>query len=160
MLKNRPAAEIASELGLKTGAVLPTASRVLSQIRTVCREFDHDYDEMPPLSTPEKATTPGEESTALHEPDPSTVIHTRERKRPPLIRTGETVFGKYRLIDKIGEGGMGEVWLVDNIELNQQRALKLIRPEIAQNDRAWSRFQREARSMAKLAHPNAVEVLI
>lgn len=81
-----------------------------------------------------------------------------DRRPPPVIAKGEEVFGKYRLLEKIGEGGMGEVWLVDNLELDRQSALKLIKPGIAQNDKGWGRFRREARLMAKLEHPNAVAV--
>ena len=77
---------------------------------------------------------------------------------PPMIAKGRDLFGKYRLLEKIGEGGMGEVWLVDNLHLDRKSALKLIKPEIAHNDKGWRRFQREARLMAKLEHPNAVVV--
>jgi serine/threonine-protein kinase len=75
-----------------------------------------------------------------------------------MIAKGRDLFGKYRLLEKIGEGGMGEVWLVDNLQLDRKSALKLIKPEIAHNDKGWRRFQREARLMAKLEHPNAVVV--
>jgi len=77
---------------------------------------------------------------------------------PPSIEKGQLIFGKYLLQEKIGEGGMGEVWLVENVQLERQCALKLIKPEIAQNNKGWSRFEREARLMAKLTHPNAVAV--
>jgi serine/threonine protein kinase/formylglycine-generating enzyme required for sulfatase activity len=77
---------------------------------------------------------------------------------PPVIEKGQVIFGKYLLQKKIGEGGMGEVWLVENIQLERQSALKLIKQEIAQNKKGWSRFEREARLMAKLTHRNAVAV--
>ena len=77
---------------------------------------------------------------------------------PPEFRPGATVFDKYHLIKMLGEGGMGQVWLVDNIKLERKCALKLIRPEIAKNEKAWRRFKREARVMAKLKHPNAIAV--
>jgi len=76
----------------------------------------------------------------------------------PVFEVDRVVFGKYRLLEKIGEGGMGSVWKVHNVELDRASALKLIKPEIAQNDKGWTRFQREARLMAKLNHPNAVAV--
>ncbi len=76
----------------------------------------------------------------------------------PVFEVGLIVFDKYRLLERIGEGGMGEVWKVHNVELDRTSALKLIKPEIAQNDKGWTRFQREARLMAKLNHPNAVAV--
>ena len=53
---------------------------------------------------------------------------------------------------------MGAVWLVHNTELDRRSALKLIKAEIAQNDKGWRRFRREAQLMAKLEHPNAVAV--
>jgi serine/threonine protein kinase len=77
---------------------------------------------------------------------------------PPVLEVGQVVFGKYRLLEKVGEGGMGEVWRVGHVALESERALKLIKPELAQNDGGWRRFQREARLMAKINHPNAVAV--
>ncbi len=77
---------------------------------------------------------------------------------PPVIEKDKVIFGKYRLIEKIGEGGMGSVWLVHNVELDRKSAIKLIKAEIAQNDKGWRRFRREAQLMAKLEHPNAVAV--
>ena len=78
--------------------------------------------------------------------------------RPPVFEPGKVVFEKYRLIEKIGEGGMGEVWRVWHVNLEAERALKLIKSEFAYNDKGWKRFQREARLMAKINHPNAVAV--
>jgi eukaryotic-like serine/threonine-protein kinase len=77
---------------------------------------------------------------------------------PPLFEVGKVVFDKYRLLEKIGEGGMGEVWRVWHVTLETERALKLIKPELAHNEKGWRRFQREARLMAKINHPNAVSV--
>jgi serine/threonine-protein kinase len=53
---------------------------------------------------------------------------------------------------------MGQVWRVENIPLERESALKLIKPLIAQNDKGWRRFAREALLMAKITHPNAVAV--
>jgi serine/threonine protein kinase len=77
---------------------------------------------------------------------------------PPLIAQGEVLFGKYRLDEQIGEGGMGSVWKVWHVDMESERALKLIKPEIAQNDRGWKRFRREAQLMDKIKHPGAVRV--
>ena len=76
----------------------------------------------------------------------------------PIIEKGRVVFGKYLLEEKIGEGGMGQVWRVENIPLQRESALKLINPKYAQNEKGWRRFEREARLMAKITHPNAVAV--
>jgi serine/threonine-protein kinase len=77
---------------------------------------------------------------------------------PPLIAAGRVVFDKYRLIDRIAVGTLGEVWLAEHVLLEARRALKLINPEFAQNDSGWRRFEREAQRIAKLDHPHAVAV--
>ena len=109
-----------------------------------------------------KTTTPGTTSTASIETGYTGGSVERsdsfDLSPPPVIEKDQVVFGKYRLLEKIGEGGMGAVWLVHNTELDRRSALKLIKGEIAQNDKGWRRFRREAQLMAKLQHPNAVAV--
>ena len=69
------------------------------------------------------------------------------------------LFNKYRMLHKLGGGGMGFVWLVEHVALEQQRALKIIRSEVADDPVNLDRFRREARILAKLSrHPNAVQV--
>ena len=65
---------------------------------------------------------------------------------------------KYRLIELLGRGGMGEVWLVEHIHLEVQRALKLIKADVAEKSSIRRRFDQEAKILAKLKHPNAVAV--
>src|SRR5262249_19346209 len=67
------------------------------------------------------------------------------------------LFGKYHLIRLLGRGGMGEVWLVEHIELEDQRALKLIKADLADKS-SRRRFQQEAKILAKPKHPNPVAV--
>jgi eukaryotic-like serine/threonine-protein kinase len=81
-----------------------------------------------------------------------------DRLPAPVFEVGRVVFGKYRLLEKIGEGGMGEVWRIWHVDLATERALKLIKPELAHNTKGWKRFQREAQLMAKINHSNAVAV--
>jgi serine/threonine protein kinase len=61
----------------------------------------------------------------------------------------EVIQGRYRLEQKIGDGGMSEVWLATDLELDRPVALKLLAPNA---DR--QRFEREARAAAALSHPN------
>jgi serine/threonine protein kinase len=63
---------------------------------------------------------------------------------------------KYRIIRKLGDGGMGAVWLVEHIELEQKRAIKVIRADSTTDPVHLAWFEREARLLAKLVHPNAV----
>ncbi|MBV8556342.1 MAG: SUMF1/EgtB/PvdO family nonheme iron enzyme [Planctomycetaceae bacterium] len=71
---------------------------------------------------------------------------------------GAVLFGRYLVEKKLGEGGMGTVWLVRHLELDAPRALKLIVSGIAFDPLARARFKREARVMARLAHAHAVAV--
>ena len=66
--------------------------------------------------------------------------------------------GQYRLKDKIGEGGMGEVYLAEHLLLKRPCAIKLIRPDKAGDSQALARFEREVKSTARLTHWNTVEI--
>lgn len=66
--------------------------------------------------------------------------------------------GQYVLHRRIGEGGMGEVYLAEHRLLKRPCALKLIRPDRASDDRTRARFEREVKAMARLSHWNSVEI--
>lgn len=67
--------------------------------------------------------------------------------------------GRYVVLDKIGQGGMGIVYTAYDPELDRKIALKFLRPLIDRSDEhARSRLMREAQAMARLAHPNVVHV--
>jgi len=71
--------------------------------------------------------------------------------------TGETL-AHYRVLEKIGEGGMGAVYLAEDTELERRLALKVLPEEFAANGDRISRFRREAKAIARLNHPNIVTV--
>jgi serine/threonine protein kinase len=64
----------------------------------------------------------------------------------------------YRILSKIGAGGMGEVYLAEDIELDRQVALKVLLPEVAENEDRLRRFVQEAKAASVLNHPNIVTV--
>lgn len=68
------------------------------------------------------------------------------------------VLGPYRLLDQIGKGGMGTVYLGEHATLKRRVAVKVLARELAENKVAVDRFLREARSASALAHPNIVRV--
>jgi serine/threonine-protein kinase len=70
---------------------------------------------------------------------------------------GRTVH-TYRIESKLGEGGMGAVYKAVDVNLDRPVALKVIRPDLGQNQDFIARFKREAKAAAKFKHPNSVDV--
>ena len=66
---------------------------------------------------------------------------------------------RYRLLRKVGEGAMGEVYEAEHVLLHRKVAVKLLQRRIAADPEASTRLQREARSTSGLAHPNVVDTL-
>ncbi len=68
------------------------------------------------------------------------------------------LLGSYRLIDRLGAGGMGEVWRAEDTRLLREVAIKILSERIA-NDPEWkARFLREARTIAQMNHPNIATI--
>jgi tetratricopeptide (TPR) repeat protein len=76
--------------------------------------------------------------------------------RDPLA---DTIVGeRYRVLARIGEGGMGTVFRVEHVHMKKVLALKLLRPEFSNVPDATRRFEREAQSASRLNHPNIISV--
>jgi serine/threonine protein kinase len=75
---------------------------------------------------------------------------------PDLV--GKTIAGRYRIVSKLGEGGMGAVYRGEQVSLKRACAVKLLRPELSTNQMILQRFNAEAQAVAKLSHPNTVNI--
>ncbi|HYU30868.1 MAG TPA: protein kinase [Thermoanaerobaculia bacterium] len=68
--------------------------------------------------------------------------------------TGSVLDGKYEIVDRLGSGGMGEVYLVRHLHLQELRVVKILRQDLAADPSAQKRFMREARLATQIKHPN------
>ncbi len=66
--------------------------------------------------------------------------------------------GHYQIASRLGQGGMGEVYLAEDSKLNRKVALKILPPELAGDSERRRRFEREAQAIAAINHPNIVMV--
>ena len=69
-----------------------------------------------------------------------------------------TVMGSYRVLQLLGEGGMGQVYLAEHTRLHRQVALKILRPELAKSAETVRRFFSEARAVNRIQHENIIEI--
>ena len=71
---------------------------------------------------------------------------------------GKVIDARYRIREKLGEGGMGAVYKVEHVRMGKVLALKVLRPELALDKKLKSRFHQEARVVSKLSNPNTIQV--
>jgi hypothetical protein len=95
-----------------------------------------------------KTTTPADAAGPPVLPDPAASTDLENR-----------VLGHCRLLRKLGQGGMGAVWLARHQTLDKDVAVKVLPAGFASDQEALGRFLREARAAARLEHPNVVQVL-
>jgi serine/threonine-protein kinase len=76
---------------------------------------------------------------------------------PPPDLTGRTL-GDFRVLRKLGQGGMGQVYLARQLSLKREVALKILSRELAESPPALKRFQAEAEAVARVTHANIVQV--
>jgi eukaryotic-like serine/threonine-protein kinase len=74
------------------------------------------------------------------------------------VAEGSVVVGRYRLLERIGSGGMADVWAAEDTHLRRRIALKILHKRFAQDREFVERFRREAEAAASLQHPNIVAV--
>lgn len=82
----------------------------------------------------------------------------RASRSPELAAPGKLIDGTYRVVGTLGEGGMGIVLRAHDERLQRDVAIKLVRPELLADSAHRARFLSEARAMARVRHPNVVEI--
>lgn len=75
-----------------------------------------------------------------------------------MLSKGQKINDRYEILKSIGEGGMANVYLAHDIILDRDVAIKVLRGDLENNEKFIRRFQREAKSVSDLSHPNIVEV--
>ena len=75
------------------------------------------------------------------------------------LRPGMVVGGKFALLRRLGEGGVGVVFEAEDTWIGRRVALKVLHPHVARHPDVMWRFRREARAAASIDHPNIVHVL-
>jgi serine/threonine protein kinase/tetratricopeptide (TPR) repeat protein len=104
------------------------------------------------------------EVESLIEPGALSAARARERmsrpreSSPPEIVPGRTTLGAYRILEKIGAGGMGTVYLAKDARLGRRVALKILPAHFARDEELVRRFEQEARAASALNHPNILTV--
>src|SRR6185312_11082196 len=98
----------------------------------------------------------GRLSSARTAQNPAIPDESRDRPGDRLI--GATVDGRYRVLAKIGAGGMGAVYKVEHLAMGKLAAMKVLHPSLTQDREVAQRFRREAEAVSKLSSPNTVQV--
>ena len=75
---------------------------------------------------------------------------------PSLI--GSTIADRYKILSRVGEGGMGQVYMAEHIRMKRKSAIKVMRPALVDDAEALQRFTREAENASKLSHPNVASI--
>jgi len=73
---------------------------------------------------------------------------------------GQEILGQFRILEKLGQGGMGSVYKAEQPSMDRLVAVKILHPRLASRPDLVTRFKREARAMSRLTHPNTVRVFL
>jgi len=95
------------------------------------------------------------EGTAELEEVPIELV--KEEDEPDFF-VGSTIQGRYRVLERLGEGGMGVVYVAEHVEIEKRVAVKVLRDDFSKRPEVVQRFRQEARSASKIGHPNIVDV--
>lgn len=138
-----------------TDLSMSTAYSLLSWLLDNLVVLSEEWDELPPRER--------EEFTRLSSPEQllEKLVdrHMLTHFQADAVRSGDgedLILGHYRLLDVLGQGGMGTVYRAEHLQLRRLVALKVMARTVEGNPRLLHRFYSEARAVARLQHPNIV----
>jgi tetratricopeptide (TPR) repeat protein len=120
---------------------------------TLCRTCRTENSETANYCNNCAAPLRGPEALSITRPLPAGATQTYESKTWDL-QTGTVFGGRYQIIDQLGRGGMGRVYRALDVKTREEVALKLIRPDIAEDKRTLERFVNEIKLAHKISHRN------
>jgi response regulator RpfG family c-di-GMP phosphodiesterase/serine/threonine protein kinase len=141
-----------------TEVVTPIAQSLLTWLLDSLVVLPEEWDELPPRDRDDIAALSAPELLLGR----LVCRHLLTSFQADAIRKGlgeELILGHYRLLDLLGQGGMGTVYRAEHVQLRRQVALKVMARSIEGNSRLLHRFYAEARAVARLQHPNIVTCL-
>ena len=119
-----------------------------------CSGCSHEFaSARPTLVRPESIVTVVEEP-----PAPAPTGSGSRRPRYASFFDGQAISSRYRIVRRLGEGGMGEVYLAHDGELDRDVALKLIHTDLAESPAIMERFKREIQLSSRITHKNVLRV--
>ncbi|HXU06515.1 MAG TPA: protein kinase [Polyangia bacterium] len=83
----------------------------------------------------------------------------REEESMGVDFAGRVIDSRYRVLRKIGEGGMGTVYAAEHVEIGKIVAIKILHPHYSTEQELVERFRREARAASRIGHPNIIDVM-
>ena len=109
--------------------------------------------EPPPELSPMLPPEPEEEPDDKPDETPADLTKTIESPTDELA-TGTAFAGRYQIIEELGKGGMGRVYKALDTEIDEKVAIKLIRPELAADEKMIRRFRKELKTARQISHKN------
>ncbi len=110
-------------------------------------------------STPAARANAATQIDPVQQTNPNTQRETDEQyAMRPDPRVGLILDSRYKLIEHLGEGGMGAVFRAQRLHIGDEVAVKLLHPDLVREQQALARFRREAHAAASIRHPNVVTI--
>jgi serine/threonine protein kinase len=133
-----------------------------TSIRTGKKRTKRQQEEYQDSHQPEQEITPAERAVTEHvSTDPGTISDHVTKVREVgdrVLQEGSLIADRYEILSTIGRGGMGTVFRVMDRDLEDECALKAMRHDLLEDERARKRFLDEARTCLQLTHPNIIRV--